>query len=119
REPVGRVAPVAPGPCDPALDRTQRIGAHAHDAPLPLDAALDQPGLFEHAQVAGNCRAADAERLGDVADAQFAARDQPLDDRAPGRIGERGEHAIETLGGGHIARAYLAYSSRRRTPSIV
>jgi len=36
---------------DPALDRLERVGAHAHEAPLPLDPPFDQPSPLQHLQV--------------------------------------------------------------------
>jgi hypothetical protein len=74
---------------------------HPHIAPLPFAAPLDQASSFEHAQVAGDCRRADLEPPANIADGQFASRQQSLDDRPPGRIGKRGEHGIEGWGSGH------------------
>ena len=93
---------------DPALDRLERVGAHAHEAPLPLDTALDQSGPLQHLQVPRDRRPADGKGCRDIADAEFTRGEQPLDDSAPRRIGERRKQAIELPGfSGHGIATFI------------
>src|SRR3954469_14924366 len=82
----------------PGLDRSQRVRAHAHEAPLPLDPALDQTGSLQHLQVTRDRRRANRKRRRDLADAEFSAGEQSLDDGPPRRIGERCEQSVELWG---------------------
>src|ERR1700726_4366678 len=82
----------------PALDRRQRVGTHAHKTPLPLDPALDQAGPLQNLQMPRDRGPADGKGSRDLADAELARGQQPFDDRAPGRIGERREDIVEWWG---------------------
>src|ERR1700719_3785926 len=93
----------------PALDRRQRLGAHAHKTPLPLDPALDQAGPLQYLQVPRDRRSADGKGRRDLADAELARGQQPLDNRPPGRIGERGEKVVEWWGPRGHGEASLFY----------
>ncbi len=70
--------------------------------PRAVDRHHDQAGAREDAQVLGGTRAGDPEgragRCGEVASSR-RARHEPLEDRSPHRVRERGERRI------HIARA--------------
>ena len=79
----------------------QRLGTRAHHAELALDALFDEAGALQHLQVARDRGSGNAERLGDRAHREIAAGEQPFDDCAPGRVGERGEHVVEVRGGRH------------------
>jgi hypothetical protein len=58
---------------------------------LPVDAPLDQPGLFQDAQVFGDGRLAHREGGGKVAGRLFALGKQSLDDGEADGIGEGAE----------------------------
>src|SRR5262249_19363013 len=79
----------------PALNRFQGIGAYANEAPLPLDAPLDQPGVLQHLQVPGDRLGTDGESGRDLTDAELACRQQSFDDGAPRGIGERGKEIVQ------------------------
>src|SRR5580693_7271856 len=91
---------------EPALDRRQRVGAHTHEAPLPLDPALDQAGALQDLQMPRDRRSADGKGRRDVADAELARGEQPLDNGAPRRIGERRENIVEWRGACGHGNAY-------------
>ena len=80
---------------EPTLDRRQRVRAHAHKTPLPLDPALDQTGALQDLQMPRDRRSADIKGRRDLADTELARRQQPLDDRAPRRIGKGCENIVE------------------------
>jgi hypothetical protein len=79
----------------PCLDRCKCIAADAHQAPLPINAAFNETGAFEHLKMARDRGCADIEPCGDVSDCEFAFRREPLDDGAARGIGKRGKHGVE------------------------
>src|SRR5262245_21854315 len=79
----------------PALDRFEGVGPQAHEAPLSLDAPLDQPGTFQHLQVPGDRLGTDGEPRRHVADAELARRHEPFDNSPPDRIGESSKQIVQ------------------------
>ncbi len=82
---------------EPALDRRQRVVAHAHEAPLPFDPAFDQPSQLEDLQVARDRRRGDGKRRRDIADVELTLGEQPLDDGAPRLSCESREDVVAPL----------------------
>jgi hypothetical protein len=93
----------------PALDRRQRVGTHAHQAPLPLDPAFNQAGALQDLQMPRDRRPADRKGRRDLADAEFARGQQPLDDCAPSWISECREDIVELWGARGHSEALLFY----------
>ena len=62
--------------------------------------ARDQPRLLEDAQVLGNGRSRNVERLAELADGTRSAS-QLLEDRSARGIGQRPEHRIESVDRSH------------------
>ena len=90
------------GGCQPS--RVQTTGAHP-----PGLFRTDQPALFQHLQMLQHRRQRHRQRPGEIADRGRAAA-QPLHDRAPARIGQCVEHAVE---GGAIVSHMANYSASR------
>jgi hypothetical protein len=61
---------------------------------LRVDPPVDQTRSLQHPQVTRDSRQRNRERLGEIADDGFAAR-EPRQNRAPRRIGEGGENRIQ------------------------
>ncbi len=61
---------------------------------LGVSAALDQTGPFEDLDVFGNCREGHGERSCELVDGRLAVGEAGQD-RASGRVGERGERLVE------------------------
>jgi hypothetical protein len=80
----------------------QRGAAQARGAQLRGAAALDEAGVLEHAQVLGHRLHADRERSRELVDGRLAVGEAGKD-RAPRRIGERGEGRAELIGGHYSA----------------
>ena len=76
-----------------------------------LDAALEKPRGFEHAQVLRNCRCGDGEVGGDLAHGAFAAC-QPFDDRSTRWVGERREGSVEARAMPGVKRRIGAWRRR-------
>ena len=79
----------------PGLDRCESIAAHAHQAPLPINAPFNETGALKHLQMARNRGCADIEPRSDVTDREFALRCKPLDDGATRGIGKRGKNGVK------------------------
>jgi hypothetical protein len=70
----------------------------------------DQPGVGEHREVLHHRGQRHGQRPGEFGDGKIAAFPQPRDERAPGRVGEGGESAVETaVGGGWILNHKVKY----------
>jgi hypothetical protein len=57
--------------------------------------ALDQAGSRQHVEMLDHCRQRHLEPFGDLRHPQFAVVCQPVEDRAPRRVSQRGKGAIE------------------------
>jgi hypothetical protein len=90
---IQSLLPEAPVAVDPLRRFTQGTGAKPADAPLCVDAPLDQAGTLQHPQMARHRRQRDIERLGESADRRFTPRES-RQDRASRRIGERSEGLV-------------------------
>ena len=85
--------PVGHGPFGHVLERLRLDPARS---PLRLAAAHDQPGPLQHAQVLGHGRHAHVEGLRQLGDRALAHR-QPGENRAAGRVGERGKRGAQLI----------------------
>ena len=83
----------------PGVGFGQRLSFEARRAALGVDAARDQPRALQHFEVLRDRRLTHRERRGELGDRRLAAGEL-RQDRAAGRIGERGEGCIEAFGGG-------------------
>src|SRR5438477_13168686 len=70
---------------------------------LGVASARDQPGILEHLEVLRERRKRHVEWLRELRDRRFPRRETGKD-RAPRRIGDRGERRAETVGG-HLCGA--------------
>jgi hypothetical protein len=82
---------------DPLGSFLQRTRFQPAGAPLRRAAAPDQTGALQHLQVLGDGRQAHVEGFRQFTD-RGLARGEPGEDRASGRIGERGKGGVETIG---------------------
>jgi len=78
--------PKAPEGLEPGVELHQRLGAKAIDAPLRLDARLDEARLSQHAQVLRYGRLRDVEVALELADGLFL-RCQKLQNGSAIRLG--------------------------------
>lgn len=96
---------MAPRAGEPAFDRRKGLRPNAQESPLPRDPALDQAGLLQYSQMSRYGRHADRERLRYLAARESLRLEQPFDNGASDRVGERGEDKMNALGrGGRAAR---------------
>ena len=79
---------------EPLLRGLQAFGIEAANQLLAVAAAGDQPGFFQHFQMARDGRAGDGKGLGDFAHRGLAQR-QPGQDGAAGGIGESSVGSIQ------------------------
>jgi hypothetical protein len=79
---------------EPAGSGVERFGCEYHPMRAALDTPLDQAGIFEHTQVLRHGRQRDVERLGELSNRRGRSG-QPLEDRAPHRMGEGTEGCIQ------------------------
>src|SRR4051812_46916372 len=93
-EAIESLLPDGPIPLGPVGNVPNRARLETAWTPLRLAAARDQPRAFEHAQVLRYGRQADIERLRKLSHGPFA-RDEPGQNRAPGRIGQGRERGTE------------------------
>jgi len=93
-EPLGPELLIARDPGRGHLERRRGEPAADHAAFL---AALDQPGVLEHAQVLHEPRQRHVVRRGQLAHRGIAAAAERLKDAAAGAVGERREYAVELL----------------------
>jgi hypothetical protein len=74
---VGR--PEAPERAQPGIDRHERLGPEAIDAPLGFDARLHEARLAQHAEVLGHRRLWHSQPALDLADGSLRRRQQAED----------------------------------------
>src|SRR5688572_14274351 len=98
REPVQARRPEGLGALHPLEGRAQTVGFQAAKTPLRLRLAPDESRALEHRQMLRDGRQGHVEGPRQLPDGRRPFR-QPLDDGAAGRIGERGEGAVQQLGG--------------------
>lgn len=80
--------------CDPVGGGREGLRVQPAVVNPPLFAFLHEPGVLENLQVLRNRGQRDLEGLGEVGHAELA-EGEPGENRAPCRIGERGERAVE------------------------
>src|SRR5262245_1075845 len=97
-------------PVDPGFRVIERAGQHAAGPHTPDLLATDQPALLQHLQMLQQRGHGHGKRLGDLADRRRAAA-QSVDDRAPRRVGQRLEYAIEATA---IVRHMPNYNGGKR-----
>lgn len=74
-----RIAPEVSILLQPLVDFDQRPGIQIVDPFSTVPALGDEVSIFEHAQMSGDCRPADAERRGDSSGRRFTVRKKPQD----------------------------------------
>jgi hypothetical protein len=79
----------------PVARSLERLAAQAKAVDAPFDGALDQPSVLEHFEVPRDGRLCGSEMSPELARAARLAARQGMDHRAPRRVGERVERAIE------------------------
>ena len=106
RQAIETFFPEPPIAVEPIGHRPQRLRPQSTDAPLRIDAALDQSRPLEHPQVAGHGRQRNRKRLRELAHRGLAARKAGEDCTSRG-IRQRGEGVVETEvpGCGHDSQA--------------
>src|SRR5262249_2125820 len=90
-----RAFPKGAVPLHPSIHRLDRFRPHAADAPLPVDATLDQAGVREDSEVLRNRRLADREGFGDFTGGALPLAEETLDNGEAGGIGEGAENGGE------------------------
>lgn len=81
---------------EPAFGGAEPIGVDVAGAHPPALFGPNEPRALEHREMFEECWEPDAERFGEPLHRRRAGQ-QPLDDGAPRRIGERVEKAVERL----------------------
>src|SRR6266540_1693178 len=121
--------PVAAIGLEPPVDLRQGLGAQAVNASLGVGSHADEARLAQHAQVLGNARLADRQRLDELTDRALALA-QEVEDAAARRLGqdlECGRHAAYIAAQLYVCQAMrtptkgapeAAKGSARRTGSI-
>jgi hypothetical protein len=71
----------------PLVQLHERLGADAVEAPLGIGACLDEPGVFENAEVLGDRGLTYAEAVDEVTNRLFAVAEE-VEDLQPTRLGE-------------------------------
>jgi hypothetical protein len=71
----------------PVVELGERFRPDAIEAALRVRAHLDESRLFEHAEMLGDGRLADAETVDELADRPFAVTEQ-IEDRQTARLGQ-------------------------------
>src|SRR5689334_22240610 len=84
---------------DPPGGPFERRCIEANGAGLGVAAAQDEAGAFKHLQVLGDGWLAQSEGGDELVDRGLAGR-EPRKDRAPRRVGQSREYAVELLRGG-------------------
>jgi hypothetical protein len=79
---------------DPGGGITHRPGLESQTMHSSVTLPPDQAGLLQDAQVFGNCRERDTERLGQFRHAALCPSKQ-MEDMAPSRVGQSGENRVE------------------------
>jgi hypothetical protein len=72
---------------EPVVELCERFRPDAIQTALRVCAHVDEPRLFEDAEMLGHGRLADAEAVDELADRPFAVAQQ-IEDRQPARLGE-------------------------------
>ena len=93
-QPVELLFPVQPVPLDPGRGLAHRPSDEPAAPHAPVAAPADEPGALEHPQMLGNRGQAHGEWPRQFSDGRFAGG-EARDDRAAGRVGERGERGVE------------------------
>src|SRR5262245_53308023 len=99
--PLEAALPEPPIPLQPVGRILERLGLEVGGTELRPLLAGDQSRCLEHLEVLRDGLDRDREAAGELAEAGVTLG-EALQDRAPGRVGERGEGPVE-LGGGHGA----------------
>ena len=96
--------------------RPQLAGNDAEEGPAAALFAFDQTGLEQHLEVVGDGRLAEAERLGEVADAGFVVglRLNQAEEAQTRRVGQHFQSTGERVGFGRGERAAKQRGTRRR-----
>ena len=84
---------------DPGRGRLQRRGGKLAADDAPFLGALDQPGLFQHAQVLHEAGQRHVVRRGELAHGGLAGAAKAIEDVAARAVGERGEERVELIVG--------------------
>src|SRR5262245_51382567 len=80
-----------------AVGRLQRAPVDRDPVLAAVDAATDQPGLFQHLEVLGDAVLRHGERLTHLTDRELAGLAQERDDLATSGVGQAVKDAIELL----------------------
>jgi hypothetical protein len=103
--------PESPIRFDPVVGAPQGFGAQFDLVIAAALSAANEPRALENAQMPGDGGGRHPKRLGEPSDMDMTAH-EPLQDAAPGRIGERGKDRVEGDGTfNHLVNYY-----RRATP---
>src|SRR6266851_1238314 len=96
-ETIEALIPELPIVLEPSACLLQRLRLKSAGAPLGLARARDQAGALEHLEMFRDGRQAHRKGRGQLANRALARREL-REDRASGRISERREGGIETVG---------------------
>ena len=94
---IEAVAPEAQVAVEPFIGFVHGLGAQPAGDRAAALGSRDQPGIRQHVEMLYHRRQRHCERLGQRADRQAVGLAQPGEQGAPGRVGERGESAVERV----------------------